>query len=158
MGNVNKITGLLPQEPRWPVDESVILWKINFQSFCSSFVHVSPQRQSWPQPWQSHQLQQQRQQLGPADIIIIIYLAKIVIIVFDLQTLSLFVLQSCHQIHYCPFLELLALTSARAALAAAASRSSTAWASSAKIWTELSSLMVIEPEETKNFLVAPSSS
>ena len=47
-----------------------------FNHFVPSFVHVSPQRQSWPQPWQSHQLQQQRQQLGPADIIIIIYLAK----------------------------------------------------------------------------------
>ena len=43
-------------------------------------------------------------------------------------------------------------------LAAAASRSSTLWTSSARICTEASSLMETEPEETKNFLVAPSSS
>ena len=43
-------------------------------------------------------------------------------------------------------------------LAPAASRFSIGWASSARIWTEESSLMVTEPEETKNFLLVPSSS
>merc|ERR1719290_565729 len=57
-----------------------------------------------------------------------------------------------------PAADTAAWASASACLAAAASRSSTACASSARIWTELSSLMVTEPLETKNFLTAPSSS
>ena len=71
--------------------------------------------------------------------------------------------------HLCDVMYAFTLTSSEAdatldwalatmSLAAAASRSSTLWTSSARICTEASSLMETEPEDTKNFLVAPSSS